>query len=404
LTLTNSIVSGNAASFYGGGIYNETAARMTIGNSVVSGNSAPVGGGIANHDGTLSLSSSTVSGNSGNGMYGSGGGIFNGGLGGSVDVTTSTVSYNSASGQGGGIYIGSGTLSVVNSTVSNNSSSCNSGGCSGGGGIYNHQSTAVISNCTLSDNVSLLGGSLISLYGTTTLTHSILAKGASGSNCFTYSTPDAIVSHGYNLSDDASCSAFLFEPGDLNDVAAGLSPDGLQDNGGPTQTIALLVTSPAVDAVPLGACTDANGQPITDQRGISRTEGTACDSGAFELHREPPAYIAQVQQPINADGSSIFNSNRGVVPAKFTLAYGGTATCQLPPATISLFRTNGIVVGPISESAYVLTADSGSSFRVAEGGCQYVYNLATSSLLTGTYAVFISIDSAIVGKGVFGLK
>jgi hypothetical protein len=76
----------------------------------------------------------------------------------------------------------------------------------------------------------------------------------------------------------------------------------------------------------------------------------------------------------------------------------------LPPATISRLRLTSGVVGPISESVYVLAADSGSSFRADTHACQYVYNLATSSLGTGTYAVFISIDGGIVGRGVFGVK
>jgi hypothetical protein len=507
LTLINSVVSDNTALYYGGGVYNESGGQVTISNSVVSGNSSPVGGGITNHDGTLLVTTSTITGNLANGADGSGGGIFSGGLGGSVDVTNSTVAYNTASGQGGAIYIGSGTLSVVNSTVAHNSSSCDSGGCSGGGGIYNHQSTAVISNSTLSDNASLVGASLMSLYGTTTVTRSILAKGTPGANCLTYGTPDAIVSRGYNLSDDPSCGAFFVESGDLNDTAAGQSPHGLQNNGGPTQTIALLASSPAVDAVPLDGCTDADGHLLADQRGILRPQAAACDIGPFELvfdrttlvlalptpsslwvgspgpflfaatmtredtaapisgatiafsidgapvgtsvtgsigaatlsydpsalvagnhtvqalfsrqnvggvaleasssateifRLEPLSYVAQVQQPIDANGTSVFPTNRGVVPVKFGLAYNGAVTCQLPAATLSLFRTDGAVAGPVSESAYVLASDNGSSFRV--DGCHYAYNLATSSLGTGTYAVFISIDGAIVGTGTFGLR
>jgi hypothetical protein len=51
------------------------------------------------------------------------------------------------------------------------------------------------------------------------------------------------------------------------------------------------------------------------------------------------SYAAQVQQPINADGTSVFNVRRGVVPVKFTLTQGGVATCALPPATIAVTRT-----------------------------------------------------------------
>src|SRR5208282_357272 len=83
----------------------------------------------------------------------------------------------------------------------------------------------------------------------------------------------------------ASCA--FAGTGDMNSTAAGLDPGGLKANGGPTQTIALLATSPAVAAIPLSPvnyCTDTNGNPVTsDQRGVTRPQGPACDIGAFEM-------------------------------------------------------------------------------------------------------------------------
>ena len=111
---------------------------------------------------------------------------------------------------------------------------------------------------------------------------------------------------------------------------------------------------------------------------------------------------AQVQQPVNADGTSVFSVKRGVVPVVFTLTSNGVATCQLPPATISVTRTAGAVTGPIDESTYLSSADKGSNFRISN--CQYVYNLAASSLGTGTYKVNISIGGTAVGSGTFALK
>ncbi len=115
-----------------------------------------------------------------------------------------------------------------------------------------------------------------------------------------------------------------------------------------------------------------------------------------------PAVEAQVEQPINPDGSSVFNVSRGVVPVKFALTSAGVATCELPPATISLNRTAGAVTGSIDESTYLLASDTGSGFRIS--GCQYVYNLATRSLGAGTYQVNISIAGTVVGGGTFALK
>jgi hypothetical protein len=115
-----------------------------------------------------------------------------------------------------------------------------------------------------------------------------------------------------------------------------------------------------------------------------------------------PACVAQVQPPINADGSSIFNGSRGVVPVKFRLTCYGQPTCDLPPATIAVTRTAGGVIGEINEVVYSSQADSGSNFRVLE--CQYHYNLNSRALGAGTYRVDILIDAQVVGSATFELN
>ena len=115
-----------------------------------------------------------------------------------------------------------------------------------------------------------------------------------------------------------------------------------------------------------------------------------------------PAYAAQIQQPINSDGSSVFSVRRGVVPVKFTLTLNGSSTCTLPPAIIGVTRTSGGTIGSIDESVYVGSADTGSNFRI--DSCQYVYNLSASALGVGTYRVDILINGQVVGSGIFQLK
>jgi hypothetical protein len=112
LTLTESTVSGNTA-FVGGGITN--VGTLTLTESTVSGNIAFLGGGITNV-GTLTLRESTVSGNTAS----VGGGIANGGT---LTLTESTVSGNTATaglGFGGGILNSGGTVTLTESTVSGN--------------------------------------------------------------------------------------------------------------------------------------------------------------------------------------------------------------------------------------------------------------------------------------------
>lgn len=136
-------------------------------------------------------------------------------------------------------------------------------------------------------------------------------------------------------------------------------------------------------------------------RTLSASEVLAIfNAGSAGLCR-PTLYAAQVQQPINVDGSSIFTVRRGIVPIKFTLTQGGAATCTLPPATIAVARTGGGVVGQVNESTYAGSADSGSNFRISN--CQYVYNLNSSALGVGIYRVDILINQ-VVGSANFELR
>jgi hypothetical protein len=111
---------------------------------------------------------------------------------------------------------------------------------------------------------------------------------------------------------------------------------------------------------------------------------------------------AQIQPPINTDGTSVFNVRRGVVPVKFTLTQDGVATCALPQATIAVTRTAGGTIGPIDESIYSGPADTGSNFRI--DSCQYIYNLSASALGVGTYRVDIVINGQVVGSATFALR
>lgn len=89
---------------------------------------------------------------------------------------------------------------------------------------------------------------------------------------------------GYNISDDSSCG--FGASTSLNNTDPRLDPSGPQQNGGPTETVALRAGSPAIDTIPIPDCTDQGGNPLTtDQRGFSRPDaGEAfCDIGAYEF-------------------------------------------------------------------------------------------------------------------------
>jgi hypothetical protein len=314
LTLTNSDVSGNSAGFAAGAIGNE--GTLTVTSCTINGNSSLTGGsGIYNFGGTATVTASTFSGNSADLLAASlGGGIANGsgtltvtacilsgnsaayGGGiiafGTVTITDSTLSGNSAA-HGGGIYLEAGALTVTNSTLSGNSAD---GDFDGGGGIFINGGMATITSSTLSGNlapstsgggIALSGGNYASLRDT------ILAGNSASASPDLYGPLQSL---GHNLIGDGTGGSG-YDPTDLvgtssNPIDPKLGP--LQDNGGPTFTMALLPGSPAIDA---GDPTDA---PMWDQRGpgYPRVVNGMIDIGAFEHQTVAPTITCSVADPL----------------------------------------------------------------------------------------------------------
>ncbi len=150
LTIAHGVRALNADRTSAGGGLDNDGGTVTISNSTFSGNSASYGGGLENGYGTVSISNSTFSGNSAPGPApaASGGGLDN--FGGTVSISNSTFSGNSAF-YGGGLSNLGGPLSISNSTFSGNSASYGGGGLSNGG-------TLSISNSTFSGNSASGGG------------------------------------------------------------------------------------------------------------------------------------------------------------------------------------------------------------------------------------------------------
>ena len=255
-----------------------------IGLTITGGDQTGLGGGIINGAGALNVTNSSVSGNR---SSLSGGGIFTGT--GAVNVTNSTVSGNTVAFQGGGIYAAAGSnVNLTNSTISGNQAFS-------GGGLYVYNgATVTIDNSTivLNNSTSFITtpGGLASL-GTTTVNNSIIVGNTSQSGI----EPDISAGPLTSLSGRFNLLGF----GDVQNLgsnnqtgvtfaAAGLGP--LADNGGPTQTHALLLDSPAIDAGN-SAFTIA-----TDQRGLARpvdqanvanaAGGNGSDIGAVEFQEQ----------------------------------------------------------------------------------------------------------------------
>jgi hypothetical protein len=96
----------------------------------------------------------------------------------------------------------------------------------------------------------------------------------------------ATTSNGYNIESPGDTCGFDQGTDQPNVTSGALSLGPLADNGGPTETHALLPGSVAIDMIPGVDCVDADREPLTtDQRGKPRPEtgGTMCDVGALEV-------------------------------------------------------------------------------------------------------------------------
>lgn len=161
VNVTNCTFFDNGAS-NGGGIYNANTGVLTVTHCVFVNNRAASGGGIKNF-GTLSVSDSTFSGNTATSW---GGGIYNRSAATILTVTNCTFSGNAAY-DGGGIFLQDGTLVATNNTFSGNTATRT------GGGIYHYNGTATVVNSTFSSNsAGEVGGSIASGFGVLIVTNS----------------------------------------------------------------------------------------------------------------------------------------------------------------------------------------------------------------------------------------
>jgi hypothetical protein len=308
---------------------------LTLSGDDIAGNASYAGGGV--YAGTLTVTGSTISGNT---VTGYGGGINAG----SLEMTGSTVTGNTASGiyGSGGIAVGDGST-IVGSTITGNRATAANGP---GGGIRVFQGDVTLEDSVVSGNTAATGPDV--------------SSSSAGSASF-------------SLIGNTSGSMLSTDGTDIIGTDPMLGP--LQANGGPTLTMAPLPGSPLLDAGKAFGVT-------TDQRGFSRTVdlpgvanaagGDGTDIGAVELQAsEAPAPTVSGVSPTSANaGSTVTISGSGFTGATqvlfgstaataFTVTNDGQITATVPAGTGTVDIR---VIGPYGESS-VATSDTRTNAR-----------------------------------------
>ncbi len=349
LTLTDCTISGNIATSsnldygFGGGIFNAANSSLTVTDCTIYGNGSVsevepfqyhgYGGGINNDGGTVTVSGSTIAGNGSN----FGGGIFNN-QNSTFTINNSSIDDNNGGGAGVDNF---GTFSIIGSTLANNDSVnvTNSGTLSltnstifgldapfgGSEGVVN-DGAATVTDSTIADNPQ--GGLRNDDNATLTLNNTIVAL--NGTDIF----GTVSLSSSYNLIGQAGSSGGLTNG--VNGNQEGVADPGLgslADNGGPTQTIALLPGSPAIDAGSNNLAVDpTTGQPLVyDQRGAGfpRIVDNTVDIGAFEFSGVGLAVTTQPHSSITAGTDFGLTVTAEDASGNVDTSFNGTITVAL---------------------------------------------------------------------------
>ena len=372
LTLMGCTLSGNTALGYGGAIYNTGTLALT--GSTLSGNLLTTVGGIFN-TGALTVTNSMIRDNSGgieNRNTGTAiitdstvaGSTVYGGIGneGTMTITGSTVVNNRSNGNAGGVR-NLGVMTITDSTISGNFAG------SYGGGILNlngYADALTVVSCTITGNSAFRGGGGIA--SAVTLGNTVVAGNTSeeGSGDLRAN----LLSRGHNLIGDGTGGSGFTDTdlvGTHNDpIDPLLGP--LQDNGGPTQTMALRPGSPALNAGDPGQLGTA------DQRGVVRTGGV--NIGAYQA--SATAFV--LSAPAKVTAGVPFDLTLTAVDPFGQLAAGYTGTVS--------FSTTDRDPGVVLPTAYAFTAADAGVHTFTDTG------LGETTLVTRGYQSITVTDTA----------
>jgi len=302
VTIVDSVISGNTAGVSGGGI--KSYAPLTIVGTTIADNTAIAegGGGIWLYDAPLVMANSTVSGNSAGGY---GGGLY---LYGAVTIVQSTISDNTAGQNAGGVYVGaSAGAAILLSTITDNEATgpVSVGGNELAGGILigggsplvlseRHRARASETNDKGEAKTRGPRTTEAPIPPGTVQAIGVIVAGNTGNDVGSYGDPAGAVTVQSLGSILGTVETPLVTVTDAGGTQTGVTADALElgplaDNGGPTQTHALLPGSVAIDAGPAAADLPTFDGSEYDQRGTgyARVVNGKVDVGAFEVQTLP---------------------------------------------------------------------------------------------------------------------
>lgn len=336
LTLSGGNGVGSFQSGVGGAIHSDTFTPpmiMTLTNCTLSGNHAEVGGAIRN--------------------------------GGTLTVTGSTFSGNSGSINAGAIQNGPNVLTLTNSTFSGNSTT--GLGANGIGGALRTTGSPTVTNCTFSGNTATLRGGAIEIAAgaTPNFSNTILTGNSAPTG------PDingTITAGDYNLVGNTSGATLA----GTHNLTGPANLATLANNGGLTQTHALLPGSPAINAgsnalIPVGI--------TTDQCGFARVQSSTVDIGAFEV--DPAPLTLTINQAIGQTDPTI------TTPVLYTVLFS---------KPVHNFTTGDVTLSGSAGATTATVTGSSPAYQVAVSG------MARSGSVIATIAAGVALDASTTGN------
>jgi hypothetical protein len=358
LTLSGATVRYGQINDDGGGI--KTDRNLTLTNVAITENDATTGksgGGISHQGNTLTINGTTISG-------------------------------NTAADQGGGFHTTSGNATLTNVTITNNTAA-------NGGGIRVNSGTKTLVNATVSHNSAATGSNIDRNSGTINLRNTIVSDGSGGANC-----SGTIGNTANNLDSGTSCG---FGTTNSSKSSANANLGTLANNGGPSDTRALLVTPTVSAAIDAGTAT---GAPNVDQRGETRPKdgdgngSVLHDIGAYEAptvaaNTAPattvPAYTPaspKTNDVLQASTTTSDANNNNVSVAWVWKVTRGANTCQVKtetsPAAAPGTRTSSLDLSQIHTTSNCTGASPPASINPSKGDTVIVEATPNDGTVNGT--------------------